>query len=162
MEKRSGDVVRGMLAGMIGGLVGSCVMMAYMEAVSKAVNGDQPPKGDNVTAKVADLAARKMIGHEPSEQAKQAGGALVHYGFGTIVGAVYGAAVEYLPIANSGFGTLYGTTLFVVADEFSLPQLKLAHWPGDESALDQFGHWGAHVAYGIATEAVRRAVCACL
>ena len=161
-KKSSSDVVRGMLAGMVGGLVGSCAMMLYMEAVSKAVNGNKPPQGDNVTAKVADLAMRKMTGEEPSEQAKQTGGAIVHYSFGTIVGAVYGAAVEYLPFAKSGFGTLYGTTLFVVADEFSLPRLELAHWPADESALDQLGHLGAHLVYGVATEVVRRAVCACL
>ena len=161
-KKSSSDVVRGMLAGMVGGLAGSCAMVLYMEAVSKAVNGDRPPQGDNVTEKVADLAMRTMTREEPSEQAKQTGGAIVHYGFGTIVGAVYGAAVEYLPFANSGFGTLYGTTLFVVADEFSLPQLELAHWPADESVLDQLGHLGAHLVYGVATEVVRRAVCACL
>ena len=162
MTRRGADVVRGMLAGMVGGLVGSCAMVLYMEVVSKAVNGDRPPQGDNVTAKVADLTMRKMTGEEPSEQAKQTGGAIVHYGFGTIVGAVYGAAVEYLPWASVGFGALYGTTLFVVADEFSLPRLELAHWPADESALDQLGHLGAHLVYGMATEAARRAVCACL
>ena len=160
-RKSSGDVVRGMLAGMVGGLAGSCAMMLYMEAGSKAVNDDRPPRGDNVTAKVADLAMRKA-GMKPSEQARQTGGALVHYGFGTILGAVYGAAVELLPFANSGFGALYGTTLFVVADEFLLPRLELAHWPADESALDQLGHLGAHLVYGMATETVRRVVCACL
>lgn len=160
--KSSGDVVRGVLAGMVGGLVGSCAMMAYMEAVSKGVNGDKPPQGDNVTAKVADLAARKVTGQELTEAGKQTGGALVHYAFGMIVGGVYGAAVEYLPWANAGFGALYGTTLFVVADEFSLPRLELAHWPQDESVLDQLGHLGAHLVYGVATETVRRVVCACL
>ena len=161
-KKSSSDVVRGMLAGMVGGLVGSCAMMLYMDAVSKAVNGDQLPQGDTVTAKVADLAVRKMTGEEPSQPDKRTGAAVVHYGFGTIVGAVYGVAVEYLPLSNSGFGALYGTTLFVVADEFLLPRLELAHWPADESALDQLGHLGAHLVYGVATEAVRRAVCACL
>ena len=149
-----------MLAGMVGGLAVSCAMWLYMEAVSKIQNRDRPPQGDNVTAKVADLALRKLTGKEPSERTKQTGGAIVHYGFGTLVGAVYGAAVEYLPFAKSGFGALYGTTLFVVADEFLLPRLELAHWPADESALDQLGHLGAHLVYGVATEVVRRAVCA--
>lgn len=158
--KSKGELFRGMLAGMVGGLAGSCAMVLYMEAVSKAQNRDRPPQGDNVTAKVADLALRKLTGKEPSERTKQTGGAVVHYGFGTLVGAVYGAAVEHLPFAKSGFGALYGTTLFVVADEFLLPRLELAHWPADESALDQLGHLGAHLVYGVATEVVRRAVCA--
>ena len=160
-DKKSGTrVIRGMLAGVVGGLVGSCAMMVYMEAVSKAINGKMPPQGDNVTAKVADLVARKVARKELSENAKQTGGALVHYGFGTIVGSAYGTAVEYMPWASAGFGVLYGTALFVVADEFSLPRLELAHWPEDESVLDQLGHLGAHLVYGVATEAVRRAVLA--
>ena len=162
MKKYSADVTRGALAGMVGGLVGSCAMMMYMEAVSKAVRGNKPPQGDNVTAKVADLAVRQVTGQQPSEHAKKIGGTLVHYGFGTIVGAVYGVAVESLPWASIGFGTIYGTTLFVVADEFLLPRLNLAHWPQDESALDRLGHLGAHLVYGVATDVVRRTLCACL
>ena len=162
MEKRSADVTRGLMAGMVGGLVGSCAMMIYMEVVSKAINADRQPHGGNVTAEVADLAMQQATGQEPSEAAKQTGGTLVHYGFGTIVGAVYGAAAEFLPWASFGLGTLYGTGIFVVADEYSLPRLKLAHWPEDESALDQLGHLGAHLVYGVATDVTRRAICACL
>ncbi len=161
MREHSADVTRGAVAGMIGGLVGSCAMMMYMDAVSKAVGGEKPTQGDNVTAKVADLAMRRVTGQEPSEHAKQTGGTVVHYGFGTIVGAVYGVAAEYLPWASAGFGTLYGTASFLVADEFLLPRLNLAHWPQDESALDQLGHLGAHLVYGVATDVVRRALCAC-
>jgi len=52
---------------------------------------------------------------------KKKGGTVVHYAFGAVMGAVYGAAAEVAPPVKSLAGLPYGAALFVGADEIALP-----------------------------------------
>jgi hypothetical protein len=61
-------------------------------------------------------------------------GPVVHYGFGTAMGALYGLAYGFTPrkvkrlqplVSGSGFGT----ALFVGADEVAVPALGLSPGP---------------------------------
>lgn len=158
-------LVKGMLAGMAGGLVGSWVMNLFIAAVTAAQQAgksqqqqqqEKQAQGEDTTQKVADLATRKVTGEPLSQEGKQIGGPIVHYAFGTIMGGVYGLSAEALPVATTGGGTLFGSALFIGADELSLPALQLAKWPTEEPISAQAEHWAAHLVYGATAELVRR------
>ncbi len=89
---------------------------------------------------------------------KQTAGRGLHYGFGTLMGAVYGPAAEYFPVVGLGGGLAFGTVLFLGTDEAMLPALRLASQPGETSGTDHLLHWAAHVVYSGTMELTRRAL----
>ena len=158
--------LKGALAGMAGGLVASYIMNLFIAGVSKAEQASktpqekaqeqQQPQEEDTTQKVASIVTQKVTGEPLSVRGRNIGGPVVHYAFGTLMGGFYGISAEYLPFANSGFGSLFGSALFLAADELSLPVLNLARWPDEEPASAQLEHWAAHLVYGASTELARR------
>jgi putative membrane protein len=99
--------------------------------------------------------ARKIAGlgdHELTQEEKKKAGALVHYGFGTAMGAIFGAMLESRPRdirrhpALSGLG--FGSLLFVGADEIAVPALKLSGKPGETPLGDHVYGLASHLVYG--------------
>ncbi len=164
-------LVRGVVAGMVGGLAASWVMNQFLTGVSKAteaVKEHQDPQAyrqqqgqeqeEDSTMKVADAVASTVTGRHLSKEQKKIGGPIVHYAFGGLMGGVYGGVAEYSQSSRLGLGTLFGSTLFVGADEVAVPALGLAKPPTQQPAGDQASHWAAHVVYGATVELVRRGV----
>ncbi len=175
MAEVNASVVKGMVAGAIGGLVASWVMNMFMEEagpkiqlVAAKMDGsagqqqrsdsqqDDQPKED-ATMKAADLVVRTVTGgrHLSMEQ-KQKGGPIVHYAFGGLMGALYGAMAEYSAAARAGFGTAFAGALFAGADLWAVPALHLSGSTGDAPVSSLATPFGAHMVYGATTEGVRR------
>ncbi len=112
---------------------------------------------ESTTEKTARKVARQF-GHPLTPGDKQLAGRALHYGFGTLMGGVYGVAAEYLPWIGAGAGAAFGTVLFVGTDEAVLPLLNLASQPGETPAPDHLLHWASHVVYGSTLELTRRAL----
>ena len=160
---------RGMAAGVAGGLTAAWVMNAYLTGSKKAREAMQTPEqrakqkeqeasaGDDSTQRIADLVVRGVTGNSLSEQGKKTGGPLVHYIFGAMTGALYGAVTEYSKYSRLGFGTLFGSMVFIGADEVVVPALDLAPKPSEQPLGNHIDHWIAHLVYGATLEAVRRA-----
>lgn len=176
-ENREIHLARGIVAGIAGGLVASWVMNEFMEnlgpQLQKAVQGDAEPKSrqqpqdsekpDDATMKTADAVVSAVTGgRHLSHEAKGKGGPIVHYAFGALMGAVYGAVAEEIPTATIGFGTAFGAALFTGADLVAVPALNLSQSSGDEPVSSLATPFAAHLVYGAATEAVRRLVRALL
>jgi putative membrane protein len=166
-------ILRGAAAGALGGLVASWVMNGFIAGITKAQEALKPPEqkaqeesqqpkdeeqSEDSTIKVADAAAWLATGHHLSKQGKQRGGPIVHYVFGTLMGATYGTLAELSATARAGTGSVFGTALFIGADEVMVPALGLAKPPTQEPASSQLTHWAAHIVYGITTELVRRVI----
>ena len=166
-------VARGIVAGIAGGLAASWLMNVFMEnlgpQLQKAVQGDgaansekQPDNGeksDDATMKTADAVVSTITGgRHLSHEEKATGGPIVHYTFGALMGAVYGAVAEEMPAAKTGFGTAFGAALFTGADLIAVPALNLSQSPSGESAASLVTPFAAHLIYGAATEAVGRLV----
>ncbi len=161
---------RGILAGAVGGLVASAAMNGFQAASSQAKTALQTPEvreqaqqqqaasGDDTTQIVANLVAQKATGDELSQDQKNTAGPVVHYLFGTLMGAFYGGLAEYAPLSALGVGTVFGSALFLGADEVTLPALGLSKSPAEEPIGPQLDHWAAHLVYGATTELVRRGV----
>jgi putative membrane protein len=152
---------KGILAGAVAGLAATYVMSKFQGSFAKLAQEDQGNQSDETgepsTVKVADRVAVAATGkHLPDEQ-KEIAGNLVHYGFGTLMGAAYGVAAEYAPIARSGFGSAFGSALFVGADEIGVPLAGLSKPPQETPARLHLYAWASHLVYGAALEGTRLA-----
>ena len=170
------DTGKGILAGLAGGLIGTIVMTQFQNAWSKAAqaaksNGRQAQQEEQQSSqeekedstmkaagKIASVAGRQLS-HEQKEKL----GPVVHYSFGTLQGAVYAAAME-LTETSGGLlpGLLFGASLFVVADEITVPALGLSGKPTESPLSSHLYGLASHLVYGISTEMVRRGVRATL
>lgn len=97
-----------------------------------------------------------ITGRPLSSQTRRIGAPAVHYAFGMAAGDVYGAAVELQPGAAAGWGLIYGTVVWLVADEIGLP---LAGFSGSPLRYPLARHAAAlftHLGFGLTVEATRR------
>lgn len=174
---RNRNVVRGVLAGAAGGLVASWVMNVFIEGPghalqtslqteeekkqSDSLSREEEDKGgvkEDATMKAADALVEYVSGRHLSLAGKQKGGPVVHYGFGTLMGGLYGGCAELTDAARAGFGTAFGTTLFVVADMVAVPALHLSAPSPELTASTVAPPLAAHLVYGATTELIRRAL----
>src|SRR2546423_6438062 len=101
---------------------------------------------------------REVI-HRPARPMEmKIGGSAIHFGFGAAAGAIYGAAAEVEPRVTMGEGTVFGTAVFIAADQIALPLTGLAEPPQRTPARRHLYALFSHFAYGAATEITRRLV----
>jgi putative membrane protein len=115
---------------------------------------------ENPTEKVA----AKMVavsGKRLSPEAKKTGGTVVHYAFGTIMGGLYGAALEFAPSWHRRnaipSGLLMGSALFAAADEIALPAMQLAESPAKAPMSMHAYGLASHLVYGATAGLLTRA-----
>jgi hypothetical protein len=118
-------------------------------------------QGDgNATAKVAEVVARAG-GKDLSTDQKEKGGMVVHYAFGTLMGALYGVAAEMgsrrigRNSVLSGLG--FGAALFAGADEVAVPALRLSKSPAEATWSEHLYGFASHLVYGTTAATVFRA-----
>ncbi|MGI8997027.1 MAG: DUF1440 domain-containing protein [Pyrinomonadaceae bacterium] len=175
-----GDVLKGLAAGLIGGLVASYVMNEFQslwqkasEAVeqerskqslggSKGSKGQQKQQGGEegppATVQTAEAISETVFDHELTKSEKKVAGPAVHYAFGTTMGAFYGAAAELAPQVTTGAGLLFGTTVWLGADEVALPALGLSKSPTEYPLSKHAYALVSHFVYGLTADLVRRGV----
>lgn len=162
--------VRGILAGVAGGLAAAWVMNQWSTGPGAAlVQKLESPEdqervksqsdGEDATMKAADgLATPVRGGQHLSPEEKQKGGPIVHYTLGAIMGGIYGGLAEYSSLVRSGFGTTYGSALFVGGDLVAVPAFGLSKPLEAYPASSYAGPFTSHLVYGMTVELVRRAV----
>ena len=170
---------QGLVAGAVGGFVAAWAMEQFQARFSQVtddrldeaqrrsghaptwsgrshdqVSGEARP----ATVRTADAAAEATIGRrlDPSEQ--DAAGPLMHYGFGTAVGAVYGALAETRPELTRLAGVPFGLGVWASADEIGVPAAGLSRPPWERPLRAHTYSMLSHAVYGLTTEAVRKMV----
>jgi hypothetical protein len=174
---RKQELWKGSVAGTAAGLAGTVAMTQFQNLWSKASeklkkNGNSQSSGsgsgqesEDATMKVAGKLAEAGGRHLSHEEEKKAG-MLVHYGFGTGMGTLYGTIVELGPrelrrhelLSGIGFGSM----LFAGADEVAVPALGLAGKPSQTPPSSHLYALASHIVYGLTAGAVRKAVRAAL
>jgi hypothetical protein len=173
-SNREAQPLRGLLAGAAAGLFAAWAMNHFQGLWSKVseklqhANDEQQnqqqqqPKSsgesEDATMKAAAKIASLFFGRELSREEKKKAGLVVHYAFGAFSGAMYGLVSEYLPVARLGFGTAFGTALFLIADELSVPALGLSKSPGEYPLSSHLYGLASHFVYGVSTEAMRSGI----
>lgn len=74
------------------------------------------PGGLDPAHAIANKAAQ-ALGAELSPKQPNPVGIAVHYGFGAIMGAAYGALYRRTPLVGTSHGLLYGLSMFALEDE---------------------------------------------
>ncbi len=182
MRRNEHSAWKGLLAGAVGGLVGTIAMTEFQKGWQKVsekrLSGDRRKEQKTSRARSFEERARSFeekedatmkaagklaqaAGRELTHEEKKRVSPLVHYGFGTAMGALYGMAMETSPRGVRAqripvFGSLFGSALFLGADEMSVPALGLSE--AAESPASHLYAWASHLVYGLTTEFVRRQV----
>jgi putative membrane protein len=158
------DIMKGVLAGVAGGLLASFLMeqfQAAWSAASQAISSSKRRggrKADPTTVKAANLVSEKITGRKIPPDYKPLAGEAVHYGMGTTSAAVYGVLAEVTPIVTAGEGVVFGTGLWLLADEVAVPAAGLSKSPREIPVTTHIYAFVSHLVYGWITETVRRAV----
>jgi hypothetical protein len=174
-------VARGTVAGMLGGLVAAWMMNQYQAIESRPVNVRKEelrrsyakPKragktaktaatkaassaGDEPTVKAAETVSRQLFDHELTPSEKQIAGPTVHYGYGALVGGLYGGLSELMPSVGMGIGIPYATLLWLLGSETAVPALGLAKSPTQVPIEKHATAMATHFVYGLTLDICRR------
>lgn len=168
---------KGPVAGLAGGLAGTLVMTQAQRLMSSGQGddeeqgaeragdhdeeraGEQHEQGQSggdapATVQVARHVSR-AVGKRLSPQREPQAGQAVHYGFGALMGAVYGGLVELHPGFSAGRGAAFGAALFLMADEVAVPALGLSEPPTQQPLGTHAYGLASHLIYGGVAELVR-------
>jgi putative membrane protein len=176
------SLLKGFAVGALAGLAGTWMMTNFQTAWSRIEEAESDPeKGDQgtpeseskkkpnrkaqsqnrkseepATVKTAEAIGERVLHRELRDTEKEVAGNLVHFAFGTLTGAVYGAAAEKMPRASALDGAAFGTAVWLGADNLAVPALKLSKWPSQVPLSKNAYGFLAHIVYGVSTEITRR------
>lgn len=176
MRRRKPELWKGVVAGAAAGLAAAWVMNQFQTGWGKAKkklqqrrsgqeqeqeqtqeqSQDDSGESEDATMKTAGGIARKVFGKELTSDQKKKLGPYIHYGFGTLMGAVYGGLSERYPYASAGWGSGFGSALFLGADEIAVSLFHLGSNPKRTPLSAHAYAWASHLVYGVALESVRR------
>ncbi len=151
-------VYKGLVAGALGGLAASWTMSRFQALIANASerSASQEGEAEDATVKVAKRVASEALHHELSPEEKKTAGPLVHYMYGTGLGALYGGLAQKRSAMTSGFGGAYGAAAWAFGDEIAVPALGLGKKPVETSLWQHVQALAAHLVYGVTLECVRR------
>jgi putative membrane protein len=110
------------------------------------------------TATIGRLAHEAVLGAEPDDARKAKLGQVVHWGYGVLMGGVYGATRPHAGLPDLAAGLGYGTALWALGDELMVPLLGLARGPTAHDWATHATGLGAHLAFGAATATATQAL----
>jgi putative membrane protein len=172
-ERHDGEVLKGLAVGLFAGLVASWMMNQFQTLWSKLAeqqegggNGSGQKKkesqesdeGEDATVKAAEAISEGVFDHRLTKSEKKVAGPAVHYAMGATSGAVYGALAELTPLVTIGAGLPFGTAVWLIADETTVPALGLSESPTEVPLSKHAYALASHFVYGLTTEIVRRVV----
>lgn len=80
---------------------------------------------------------------------------LLHYGYGAFAGAGYAISAPKWPPLKAGYGTLFGTGVWLLGDELPISLSGLSN-PFARSIRSHASAFAAHLLFGAAAELTRR------
>jgi putative membrane protein len=143
------SILKGAIAGLIGGLIATAAKTAAERLYPPRTHGEPEPP-----AVLADkLGASSLPGTE-----KKATVEGIHWGFGAVTGAAYGAMAELYPDVTAKGGSTFGLALMTITHEGALPALGLAATPEKQEGREKRSEVATHIVYGVVCETVRSVV----
>jgi putative membrane protein len=107
-------------------------------------------------AVVADRVARHLGQGPLDTPTKLRVQKVIHYSFGALSGAVYGALAEAFPAATAGVGTAAGAGLYAASHGTALPLLRIQEPPWRLPRAAFAWELTSHLLFGLALELGRR------
>lgn len=155
-----------MLAGAVAGLAASWTMSQFQSSWSRTQQKLREQSGkrqlssgdEDATMKTVEAIGKEVLHVEPSKEEKEKYAPVVHYAFGTAIGALYGALAERYPSVTKRWGTEYASAVFLAADELAVPALKLSKPLTQSPVSTHIYGWASHLVYGASAESIRRSL----
>ena len=140
---------KGLLAGLVGGLIATAAKSLAEKVYPPRTHGEPEPP---------DVLAEKIAGHPLDESSKEIAGETIHWAFGALTGAAYGALAEFYPKATAKEGATFGLALMSLTHESALPAMGLSAPPEEQTTREHTSEAASHLLYGTVTERVRSMV----
>jgi putative membrane protein len=145
--RRKRSLFKGFVAGAIGGLAGAAAKAAGEAVYPPRTQGQIPPPA---------VLVNRMSARPLSEEEEEVSVRAIHWGFGALVGGVYGALAEYQPVVTGHLGATFGLTVCGITHASALPMMGLTESPENQPAREHMSELVTHAIYGVTTELVRR------
>jgi putative membrane protein len=172
---RSVDMLRGIAAGLAGAFAmnqfarGVRAMNGGVEADGAAPGPDrdgrgvQPPQAaeradDDATVRAARVMLDATQDRPRTRETEERLAHAMHYGFGAAAALSYVWSASRYPQLRAGRGILFGTLVWIVADEGLMPALGLSRGPTELSPGVHAYALAGHCVYGAAVDASYRAL----
>lgn len=143
------SLLKGLVAGLIGGLVATAAKSIAEKFYPPRTHGEPEPPA---------VLAEKVVGHHLAETPKAVAVETIHWSFGALTGAAYGALAEFYPAATAKEGASFGLTLASLTHGAALPAMGLSADPQQQTTREHTSEMATHIIYGIVTETVRSLV----
>ena len=147
------SLAKGLLAGLVAGVVATAAKSAAEKIYPPRTHGEPEPP-----AVLAEQVANKVSGHDLAPDTKAVAAETIHWTFGIVTGAAYGALAEFYPAATSREGVNFGMTLMALTHQSALPAMGLSAQPADQTSREKTSEIASHVVFGLVTETVRKVV----
>jgi hypothetical protein len=157
-RKRRESAWLGAGAGLIGGLAGSFAIGAFHNFWAKKMRSSIVQKGTQSTERAADRLSRGVLGHGMDQPTKHKAASAIHFAFGSLMGAAYGAAVSANRNVGMALGVPFGATVYAGAHAAAVPAFGLSEPPTKSRPREEAGEFLGHLVYGVVTDLTRRAV----
>jgi putative membrane protein len=152
-EERKNEPAKSLLKGLVAGLIGGLVATAAKTIAERVF----PPRTHGEPEPPAVL-AEKLAGHELTADQQAVAVETIHWGFGALSGAAYGALAEFYPAATAKDGAGFGMALASLTHEGALPAMGLSAPPEEQTTRERTSEMASHALFGVVTETVRRMV----
>ncbi|HWB31764.1 MAG TPA: DUF1440 domain-containing protein [Acidobacteriaceae bacterium] len=143
------SLAKGLTAGLIAGVVGVVAKTLAERMFPPRAHGEPEPP---------EIAAQKIAGQALAPATRAIAAESIHWSFGALSGAAYGALAEYYPAATAKEGAAFGMALETLTHETALPALGISLPVGDQTTRERVSELTSHVVFGITVEFVRRLV----
>lgn len=150
------EFLQDLLIGAVGGLIGTWAL----EKVSSALYSIEDPaarereerlrKAGDPSSILAKRLSDEVLRLTLTDAQKQRLAMSIHYGFGAVAGSMFGALVARAPYLTAGWGALFGTLVWLLADETGMPLMALSRPSQDYPWQTHARAFTAHLAYGAA------------
>lgn len=165
--------LEGSLFGIAGGIVGMLAMkqaIRWLERVTREREDAHRPQGsislvgvqhrehEGATAAAARIVYTRLTGREPDEATRDRLSQVLHWGYGLLMAAGYGAVRGDRPGSDLLGGLAFGAALWALADELAVPLLGLGASPRSYSPRVHAQWLAGNLAYGAATAAASHAL----
>ena len=140
------SLAKGLLAGLIAGLAATAAKSIAEKLYPPRTHGEPEPP---------EVLAEKLAGHHLDDDTKFVASETIHWGFGAMTGAAYGALAEFYPAATAREGASFGLALMTLTHETALPAMGLSASSEEQTTREHTSEAATHVLYGVVAEKVR-------
>lgn len=123
------------------------------QQASLSLVGQHHRPDESATAALGRIMYHAVADQEPDKATKSELSNLVHWSYGILQGGLYGAIRPAVDGNDLLGGALFGTGLWILGDELTVPLLGLQDGPSAAPPSTHLNRLALHLAYGMATAA---------